>query len=72
MSLLTTIFIFFSTWLLLLLAQVIYNQVQPLWINYLASSHRGNKYMHRSIDSVQCKACITSWVTVWSYTLYIT
>ena len=27
--------------LLLLLAQVTYNQVQPLRINYLASSHRG-------------------------------
>ena len=29
--------------LLLLLAQVTYNQVQPLRINYLASSHRGIK-----------------------------
>ena len=29
--------------LLLLLAQVTYKQVQPLRINYLASSHRGIK-----------------------------
>ena len=31
--------------LLLLLAQVTYNQVQPLRINYMASSHRGIKYI---------------------------
>ena len=50
---------FILLFFILLLAQVTYNQVQPLRINYMASSHRGIK-----IDSVQHKFCITSWVTV--------
>ena len=62
-EILSTIFILFSTWLLLLLlAQVTYNQVQPLQINYLATEFLElHGYIHHSIDSVQHKNCINSW-----------
>ena len=56
--------------LLLLLAQVTYNQVQPLRINYLATEFLPKLelasyiaklfYIHYSIDSVQHKNCINS------------
>ena len=54
--------------LLLLLAAVTYNQVQPLRINYLVTEFLPKLelytakvfYIHYSIDSVQHKNCINS------------
>ena len=66
--------------LLLLLAQVTYNQVQPLQVDQLPGQLvstqiriRGPNYFkfHHSIGNAQHKHCINRWVTVWFYTFYI-